>query len=306
MKSKIINGVCVLLMICGIGCDKEKSIVELSQEGAKPGVSFNETLADGLPVYALPNAGTVDDSLKVFLSGSSGSSTEVTIQEDKSVVDEYNAINGTSIAYAPAGFYTLPTSVTIPANSKVGYGVASFNITKLFDSGFVFAVGLKITNVSGGTNYALATQSKIVYIITIQNQYDADYSTKGYFVHPSSPRALSDTKHLTTISAIRCLAPHSDLYDAFDYYFAFDVSAENKLTNYEALGALLPPPQSGFMTVDNPTGNTTYPGPPYVSSTYNNTYDPAGQIFWMHYGYGTGATSQLGFTREVFEKWTRN
>ena len=305
MKLKIITSFCILLIICTIGCKKEKNIVEVSQEGAKPGVSFGETLADGLPVYALPDAGTVNDSLKVFLSGAAGSSTEVTVQQDNSIVDEYNSINGTSIAYAPAGFYSVPTSVTIPANSSVGSAVASFNITKLFDSGFVFAVGLKITNVSGATNYALATQSKIVYIITIQNEYDADYTTKGYFVHPSSPRALSDVKHLTTVSAVRCLAPHSDLYGS-DYYFEFDVSSENTLTNYAASGATLPVPQSGFMTVDNPTADPNYPGSPYVSSTYNNTYDPAGQIFWMHYGYGTGAASQYGFSREVFEKWTRN
>lgn len=305
MKAIVFNIFFLLLIVCTISCNKEKNIVEISGEGAKPGVGFGETLADGLGVYALPNAGTVSDSLKVFLSGSASGNTEVSIQQDNSVVDEYNDINGTSIAYAPAGFYTLPESITISGNAKEGAGVASFNITKLFDSGFVFAVGLKIGNVSGGANYALATQSKIVYIITIQNQYDADYTTKGYFVHPSSPRALSDIKHLTTVSAVRSLAPHSDLYPS-NYYFEFDVSSENTLVNYAAAGATPPVPQSGFMTVNNPTSDPNYPGPPYVSSTYNNTYDPAAQVFWMHYGYGTGAVDQNGFSREIFEKWTRN
>src|ERR1044071_5246015 len=105
MKSKIINSFCILLVVCAIGCKKEKDIVEVSQQGAKAGVGFGAALADGLPVYALPNAGTVNDSLKVFFSGTSGSSTEVTIEQDNSIVDEYNSINGTSIAYAPAGFY---------------------------------------------------------------------------------------------------------------------------------------------------------------------------------------------------------
>lgn len=306
MKSISINLLLIFLIACVVGCEKEKSIVDVSKEGAAKGVGFGEILADGLSIYALPTAGIVEDSLKVFMSGgNAGSATEVSIQQDNSIVDEYNEINGTTLEYAPDGLYTLPASITIPANASAGAAKASFDITQLFAHGFVFAVGLKISGVSGGSNYALATQSKIIYIITIQNAYDADYTVKGYFVHPSSPRAISDVKHITTVSDIRCLAPHSDLYTS-DYYFEFDVSSENTLVNYNASGATPAVPASGFMTVDNPTGSATYPGPPYVSSTYNNTYDPAEQTFWMHYGYGVGTSNQNSYSREVYEKWTRN
>lgn len=284
-----------------VSCEKETGVLDVSKEGAVAGVGFGETLADGLPISALPDAGMVSDSLKVFLSGATGSA-DVTIADDPSAVDDYNAANGTSLVAAPAGTYTLPASISISGNS--GAGVATFNITKLFEDGFTFAVGVKITKVSGAASYALSTQSRIVYLISIKNQYDADYATKGYFVHPSSPRGLTDVKSLYTVSAIRCEAPHSDLYGS-NYYFDFDVSGDNKLVNYAAAGATPPVPASGFMTVDNPTGSSTYPGAPYVSSTYNNTYDPSAQVFWMHYGYGTGTSNQNQYSREIFEKWTR-
>jgi hypothetical protein len=286
-----------------VSCEKETGILDVSKEGSGAAVGFGETLADGLLVSALPDAGMVSDSLKVFLSGASGSA-DVTITEDPSAVDDYNALNGTDIPVAPNGTYSLPSSISISGHD--GSGVAKFDITKLFADGFTFAIGIKITSVSGAANTSLATQNRIVYLISIKNQYDADYTTTGYLVHPSSPRGLNDVKPLTTVSAVRCEAPHSDLYPS-GYYFQFDVSGDNKLVNYGVpFGAATPaPPASGFMTVDNPTGDPNYPGPPYVSSTYNNTYDPAAQTFWMHYGYGTGTSNQNQYSREVFEKWVR-
>lgn len=290
------------LSAVAFSCSKEKDIVNVSREGSQPGVGFGGTLTDGITISELPDAGTVTDSLKVFLSGATGSAN-VTIVEDPTAVDDYNTANGTEYAKAPAGTYTLPTSISISGNS--GGAPATFNITKMFDDGFTFAIGVKISAVTGSASYVISGQQRLVFTITIKNKFEADYTTKGYFVHPSSPRALNDSKHLYTVGAIRCEAPHSDLYGS-NYYFDFDVNADNKLVNYSAAGATPAVPASGFMTVDNPTGSGNYPGGEYVSSTYNNTYDPAGQIFWMHYGYGGGTTSQNAYTREVYEKWTRN
>jgi hypothetical protein len=286
-----------------VSCEKETGVLDVSKEGGKAAVGFGETLADGLQVSALPDAGMITDSLKVFLSGASGSA-DVTIAEDPSAIDEYNSFNGTAFEAAPADAYELPSSISISGNS--GAGIAKFDITKLFAKGFTFAIGLKITNVSGAASTSLATQNRIVYIITITNQYEADYTVKGYFVHAAaaSCRAINDTKHVYTISATRCEVPHSDLYGS-GYYFDFDVSGDNKLTNYAAAGATPPVPASGFMSVDNPLNNPAHPGGQFNSTTYNNTYDPAGQIFWMHYGYGTGTSNQNQYSREIYEKWTR-
>ncbi len=306
MKFSTIKNTGLLLLSLALitaGCDKEENWTDVAHAGSKAGVGFGETFIDGQPVYGAPDAGTVNYDVKVFLSGSSGSAT-VTLEEDATIVDAFNAANGTSYPALPAGYYNIPTTVNISGNS--GTAPATFNITGLYtDIGeFVYAVGLRIKNVSGATTYALDGQDELVLIVTIQNQYEADYAVKGYFIHPSAPRAIIDTKHLYTVSATRCEAPHSDLYTS-GYYFQFDVDASNKLVNYSAAGATPPVPSSGFMTEDNPALVTTYPGPPYTSDVYNNTYDPAGQIFWMHYGYGVGSSGQVGYTRQVYEKWTR-
>jgi hypothetical protein len=48
-------------------------------------------------------------------------------------------------------------------------------------------------------------------------------------------------------------------------------------------------------------GDPNYPGPPFVNTTYNNTYDPVNHIFWLHYGYN--GTPPYAFSREIYEKW---
>ncbi|HVX52195.1 MAG TPA: DUF1735 domain-containing protein, partial [Chitinophagaceae bacterium] len=282
------------------GCTKEKDIVDVSMEGSAPGIGFGGTLSDGISISEVSTVGVITDSLKVFLSGVTGNAS-VQVAEDPSAVDDYNNINGTSYEQAPSGTYNLPSSIDVTGSS--GSAAASFDVTKMSAGGSTFAVGVKITSVSGSTSNIISGQQRVVFTITIKNQYEADYTVKGYFVHPSSPRDIADDKHLYTISSVRCEAPHSDLYGS-NYYFMFDVSSDNKLINYAPLGATT---NGGFMTKDNPVGLSTYPGSPYVSSTYNNTYDPSGKIFWMHYGYDpSGTTDENKYTRQVYEKWTRD
>ena len=103
-----------------------------------------------------------------------------------------------------------------------------------------------------------------------------------------------------------------DLYTA-NYYFRFDVAPDNKLINWEAVGATPAAPQSGFMTEDNPGGanySTAAPDAPgkapWLSSAYNNTYNPTTHTFWMHYGYAVGGNGQNTWTRQTYEKWVRH
>lgn len=305
--SKILYTVLIMAAFVNTGCDKEDDWLEGARAGGKDGVGFGETFINGLPVYALPDAGNIEEPIKVFLSGKTyGSEINVSITGDPSLVDAFNAANGTSIKKAPAGLYTLPGTIKIPANSKEGSATGSLNITGLFNlnEGFVFAIGLRIGSIQGGTTYALNGHDRLVLIVTIQNEYDADYAVKGYFIHPSAPRAIAATKHLYTVNASRCEGELGDLGGS-NFYFAFDVDASNKLTNWGAVGATPPAPQSGFMTLDNPAGVGTYPGGEFTHANYNNTYDGNG-VFLMHYGYATGAAGQAGYTRQVYEKWTKN
>lgn len=233
----------------------------------------------------------------------------VKLQLNPQLIDDYNTANGTSFIELPAGSYTLLddiNNVTFPAGEAIK--TIKISVTQsMLDLAQAYALGVSLTDGGGGA--INTTLNNAVYNIGVKNAYEAYYKTTGFVFHPSAPRALDDTKYLTTIGTTTCLAPLADLYGA-GYYFQFAVDPSNALTDWDCTPVA--PPSSGFMTADNP-GAIDYsaaapdaPGTdPWVQTTYNNTYDPATQTFWMHYGYGGGSTSQTGFTRQFYEKWVR-
>ena len=233
----------------------------------------------------------------------------VKLQLNPQLIADYDTLNGTSFIELPAGSYTLLddiNNITFPAGEAIKEIKISVN-QSLLDLSQAYALGVSLTDAGGGA--INTTLSNAIYNIGVKNAYEAYYTTTGFVFHPSSPRALDDTKYLATVGTTTCLAPLADLYGS-GYYFQFDVDASNALTNWDATPVA--PPSSGFMTADNP-GATDYsaaapdaPGTdPWIQSTYNNTYDPATRTFWMHYGYGSGSTNQNGFTRQFYEKWVR-
>lgn len=250
-------------------------------------------------------------------SAALNSSQTVTVKLNNVVIDNYNTANGSS--YIPMASSAFTWDAGNPADN-------SGNITVTFQPG-EFAKGIKInidlTKLPAGQNafgFTITAASgatiggtKDAFVsVGAKNAYEASYAVSGFFYHPSSARAISATKNMTTLGVNTVRVPHSDLYTS-NYYFQVDVSTNNTLTNYVALGACPPAPASGLMTTDNP-GNVDYtanagitlPGTaPYTSATYNNTYNPATKTFYMHYGYGTGSTSPSGWTRQVYEMWVR-
>jgi len=233
----------------------------------------------------------------------------VKLQLNPQLIADYDSANQTSFIELPSNSYTLLDDIS-NLTFQPGEAIKTIKISvnqSLLDLSLAYALGVSLTDAGGGAvNTSL---SNAVYNIGVKNAYEAYYTTSGFVFHPSSPRALDDTKYLATLGTTTCLAPLADLYGS-GYYFQFDVDATNALTNWDATPVA--PPSSGFMTADNP-GATDYsaaapdaPGTdPWVSSTYNNTYDPATRTFWMHYGYGGGSTNQNGFTRQFYEKWVR-
>ncbi|MFL5786692.1 MAG: DUF1735 domain-containing protein [Flavisolibacter sp.] len=229
-----------------------------------------------------------------------------------SLIDSFNSQNGAGYVVLPDSAYTILgdlNSITFQPGEVVKEIKIRLDKSKL-DLSSSYALGFAVSDAgtSGVINPTLATG---LYGIGIKNPYEADYKTTGFVFHPSAPRPLDDVKHLYTLGSTTCEAPLADLYNS-GYYFAFDVSASNTLINWTPLGAAPPAPASGFMTMDNPSA-TDYsaaapdaPGvSPWLSSIYNNTYDPATKTFWMHYGYKVGGNGEATFTRQVYEKWVR-
>lgn len=235
-------------------------------------------------------------------------SLTVKLVKNSTLITNFNNANGTGFIELPANSYTFLTdinNITFQAGEAIKEIKISIN-QSLLDLTEAYALGFSIAD-AGSNAVSNASLKDALYSIGIKNAYEAYYTTSGFFFHPSSPRALDDIKYLYTVSGTRCLAPLADLYGS-GYYFWFDVSGTNTLTNWDCTPQA--PPHSGFFTADNP-GAFAYPGPelpgtaPYVQTTYNNTYNPATKTFWMHYGYGSGATGPTQWSRNIYEKWVR-
>jgi len=143
--------------------------------------------------------------------------------------------------------------------------------------------------------------------IRAQENLAGSYKVTGYLYHPTASRSISLNKTITQVSANKYKVDLGDL-GGNNFSFQFDVDSNYHLVNWVATGATPALPASNFMTLDNP-GNFTYsvtplPGTsPYQHSTYNNTYNPTTQTFYMHYGYLGGSTNQNGYSRQIYEKY---
>ena len=303
------------LAIALVGCVKKDDLYKKASDetARKDVVQING--ADDIIQYSRDVKPTNDTFILIDLRRYPNSEAElnqplaVKLQLNAQLIDDYNTANSTSFIELPASSYTLLSDIS-NITFQPGEAIKEIRISvdqSQLDLSLSYALGVSLTDAgSGAIN---TTLSNAVYNIGVKNSFEAYYTTTGFVFHPSSPRALDDVKYLSTVGATTCLAPLADLYGN-GYYFQFNVSALNTLTNWDCTPVA--PPSSGFMTADNP-GATDYsaaapdaPGTdPWLSSTYNNTYDPATGTFWMHYGYGGGSANQNGFTRQFYEKWVR-
>lgn len=232
---------------------------------------------------------------------------KITLTLDQVALDSFNNNQGTSYVIPPADTYTLDTVTTIAKGTRQVTVHAVINVAAAdYDYTASYALPLTIKSASYGiisSNFGTA-----IYSFIANNAYADNYTATGYVFHPSSPRPLKTTLAGTTAGQNTIQFPVADL-GPNGYYFDVDVpSAGGALTNYQAAGAP-PAPASGFMTLDNP-GGTNYssaapnaPGTaPWLSSTYNNTYDASGKTFWIHIGYAGGGNGQNTFTRQFYMK----
>jgi hypothetical protein len=299
LKNPWLSAAIFVLAISSLSsCLKDKGPVQdFSKSPALVGFQYKGSASQDM-ITSIP-LGT-DDSVGVEIALSVASQTlgtpvVVTLALDPDSLATYNAANGTTYTMLDPADYTTPANMqaTITPGKQIVPFVLHIN-ESLVDFSTDPILIFKITTATGAT---IATNlSVIVLPIKLRNPYEGSYTVTGYFVHPAVPRALNATKSLSTINPIRSEGQVGDLGGD---NFQFDVSPTNTLINFQPTGGT--PAGADFINgVDNSVGDPNYPGPPYVHTTYNNTYDPVGHIFWMHYGYN-GATPN--FSREIYEKW---
>ena len=237
------------------------------------------------------------------------SALTVKLSVDQAALAAYNTANGTSYILLPAADYTSSMTVTIPANQNSANLVININSSLISPSVSNYVLPISITDAGG---QQISNYKTILYNITVKNPYDGNYTVTGYKFHPSAPHVLSGTYAIKTVSAVTSNCPVGDLGGS-GYSFNFDTNA-GVLSNYVPVGSTPAAPASGFMTADIPTpGGTVFtvaqtqdgatPGvAPYNQTNYNNTYSAPAKTFFIHMGYGSGSTSQAGYTRQFYMK----
>ena len=122
--------------------------------------------------------------------------------------------------------------------------------------------------------------------LPLVNQYEGSYTATGYLYHPSSPRALSADKFLTTSGTNGVVVDLGDLGGS-GYQALLTVDASNNVTVTAATGAAGAP--YTMFSAGLPTTNPGYTAQWAGSASCNNTYDPATKTFYLRYGYmGSG------------------
>jgi len=277
------------------------------------------------PLVELPGAANVSGSAGLFeivgvLAKASGASPfnvpvnlaapqplssalTVKLSVNAAALTAYNSANSTSYVLLPAADYSSTLSVTIPAGQNLANLVVNIN-TSLVDPTQQYALPLTITD---GGGQQISNYNTVIFGIVVKNAYDDNYTATGYVFHPSAPRALNAVYPITTVNAVTSQCQVGDLGGD---YFNFDTNG-SAVSNWQAQGGTPPAPASGFMTLDNPGGVAYAPasgggglpgGATYNVTTYPNTYTAGTKTFLFHYGYGTGSSSQVGFTRQFYEK----
>jgi hypothetical protein len=233
----------------------------------------------------------------------------ITLTLDTAALSAFNANQGTSYTLAPSDDIAYATSVTIPKGVNTTQIHAVVTTNSDWDYSKTYALPLTISASSYGivsSNFGTA-----IYTFVANNPFAGTYTTTGYFFHPSSPRAISADYTVATTGQYENKFPFADLGSS-NYYFAVTTPASGggALTGYRPIGSTPALPASGFMTADNP-GHFVYsplaPGTaPWVSSTYNNSYDATNKIYYFHIGYAGGGNGQNTFTRQVYMKMVKD
>ncbi|MES1218750.1 MAG: DUF1735 domain-containing protein [Bacteroidota bacterium] len=181
--ASIISIACFLLAV-STGCKKQADFLADAGSGSAEAVGFGEDNSSATSVTVEASTAQLDQPINVYLSSTKtyGSAISVTIDTSSAVVDDYNTANGTAYEVMPSDVYTLPTGVSIPSNSKEGPANIKVDIQALLGYGTAFALGVKITQVSGGPGNIMIEHSKHVLVVQVKNKWDGRYMMTGTMV----------------------------------------------------------------------------------------------------------------------------
>jgi len=210
-------------------------------------------------------------------------SITVKVALDATLLDDYNAANGTSFVELPAGSYTLSEDLN-NLTFAPGEFAKSISITvdkSQLDLSQQYALGLTIVDASGGAMISEGLRSAI-YSIGVKNEYDGRYRLDGAFYHPTQspgydPFTIEVEMHTSGPNSVKIYIPD------FAGYYAPGLFAGV----LNAFGLQEPEftidPVTNAVTVQNaaPGAVTFYT----MGPGYNSHYDPATKTIYARWGY---------------------
>ncbi|QEC70054.1 DUF1735 domain-containing protein [Panacibacter ginsenosidivorans] len=283
-----------LMAVSLTGCLKDKDydnglIQSVHATGATPSVVEIKLTAGDVSNFLIASydnsdADTTVDLIPVNLATHDAAPEDlhITLSPKQSLVDNYNAANGSEYG-DPSAFFSVEDGgvVTIPKGSHTGFLKIKFKPSDFL--GGAWAVGFEITSIQE-SGYTISGNLKTgIVALVIKNAYDGIYTSTGYLYHPSAPRSLADNKTVSTIDANTVSVTLGDLGGAgYEAWLTVD-PVTNKVTVTAAPGAAGAP----YTQFDDglPTTNPGYTAQWDGSAQCNNTYDPATHTFYVRYGY---------------------
>ncbi len=192
---KILLSSAVALVLLASSCVKDKNFDDQNLGIANidvKGVSFPQskdllsapTSQDSVSVGTDVNqSATVQENTLIVIGLESEFTSPVDV--NVGVALKPSLIPSTFVAL-PAGSYSIPATVKIPAGQKTAKLVITFSNTTAYSLTANYAIGLTITSADGG--YQVAKNSRdIVAAFAVKNVYDGRYSYKGYAFRAGDP-----------------------------------------------------------------------------------------------------------------------
>jgi hypothetical protein len=191
----------------------------------------------------------------------------------------------TSLTLLPASLYQINLNGKIRAGKYYDTLKIIIPDASTLDPYKTYALGLELVSADNGCQIA-ANMKEIIVRIVIKNIYDGDYTSNGYFYHPTAPRAIEDLhKTASTIGPNTVLVDLGDLGPDYQAIFQID-TITNQLTITSGNDDT---PDLIMFSAGLPESNPGYTPQWAGSSECNNTYDPVTKTFKVRYAY-MGAT----------------
>jgi len=279
--SLVLSLMSVLILV---GCKKDK------QENSVKGIYIVPTSRAASETYNINFSSTPQlISYAAGLPQSASANVQVSFSVDAGLITAFNSANKTTYSTLPAASVKLETGSTTISSGKIVSSKDNIVINSLLlNPDITYLLPVKISSVSGG-DISLNSSIPVKYfVIKVKSPYEGNYTSNGWFYHPSSARAINGlAKSLTKTGAFSVSVDLGDL-GASGYKAILTVDpATNNITISDAPAAAGTP--YTMFTSGLPTTDPGYTAAWTGSANCNNKYDPATKTFYVRYGYmGSG------------------